>query len=445
MHSLFSSHLSWTLNKLGYSQSQRKYRQDAYREMDGCVDSAKFKDLTVGSKGEGITCFYESDRDNIIIDKNVVCLEDPSMARYFTDKTVFTMNTNFCYPGHTLLILENLGNIVDDDVYRAIVSLGGKFVLSSDRFTNNNSERQKANFGTILECHELAGPATPVSLNGMDIDNVWSFRCFCPNILHQWSTRQRPYNWPSYDLRERVSSLDAFVVASGFSESDNRHLEWRICFNKGEICLMNSLNDCQIKLYIVLKMIVKEILKPKKKEISSFVVKNIVFWLAELYPQDSFQENNLYDWITKALFMLKRSINVNCVPYFMIPGRNLLAGKMQPHLQARLQRRLGKVLSEGPRSLLRCQKLNTGMLLLSPLELGAFGQARDELEMLNIIYFNRCLSLRHQGITDCSGDELTVVTVERMLQLVNQICDIHAAYRLSDCEPFRDVVAKILS
>jgi len=60
-----------------------------------------------------------------------------------------------------------------------------------------------------------------------------------------------------------------------------------VCFNAGEIELVNNPNDTQIKLY-VLKMIKNDVLHPRKKEVSSYTLKNIVLWMAENNPQASF-------------------------------------------------------------------------------------------------------------------------------------------------------------
>lgn len=57
--------------------------------------------------------------------------------------------------------------------------------------------------------------------------------------------------------------------------------------------------------------------------VTSFMMKNIVFWLAEKNPQSQFRPKPLMFWIRKALEELKAAAIQGHLPYYMIPERNL--------------------------------------------------------------------------------------------------------------------------
>ncbi|KAH3850406.1 hypothetical protein DPMN_092817 [Dreissena polymorpha] len=91
---------------------------------------------------------------------------------------------------------------------------------------------------------------------------VYALRCQCPGILQRWAQRSRL--WPPTDVVKKVVSLGSVVTPIAFKGSEFQYLEWRICFNMGETELVHNLNAIQIQVYVILKMIAKEVLKPKK-------------------------------------------------------------------------------------------------------------------------------------------------------------------------------------
>ncbi|KAH3875676.1 hypothetical protein DPMN_038950 [Dreissena polymorpha] len=119
-------------------------------------------------------------------------------------------------------------------------------------------------------------------LGELHTDIVCALRYYCPNILSKWTTRLR--HWPPTEAVQKVISLGACLTPVGFKGSEYQHVEWRVCFNAGEIELVNNLNDTQNKLYVLLKMVKNDILNPRKKEVSSYTLKNIVLRIAENNP-----------------------------------------------------------------------------------------------------------------------------------------------------------------
>ncbi|KAH3874555.1 hypothetical protein DPMN_037801 [Dreissena polymorpha] len=132
----------------------------------------------------------------------------------------------------------------------------------------------------------------------------------------------------------------------------------------------------------MLKMIGKEVLKPQSKEITSYVLKNIVLWLADNNPRTLFHSGSLFHWLRKGLDMLRTAISLNQIPYYMIPERNLIAER---RLDVEQQRVLVSILTdmmqEGPMVLRRLSKIRTA-IICHPEPLLWYRKRRNELEVL---------------------------------------------------------------
>ena len=60
---------------------------------------------------------------------------------------------------------------------------------------------------------------------------------------------------------------------------------------------------------------------------SSFIMKNVAFWIVESHHQELFREQNLIHVLQIALTFLKTALVNNNLPYYMIHGRDLLIGR----------------------------------------------------------------------------------------------------------------------
>ncbi|KAH3864917.1 hypothetical protein DPMN_027950 [Dreissena polymorpha] len=198
-------------------------------------------------------------------------------------------------------------------------------------------------------------------------------------MLQAWANRTR--HWPPSDIVEKVVAMGAFVTPIGFKGSKHIHVEWRICFNTGETELVNNLNDTQIKLYMLLKLIAKDILKPKMKEITSYTMKNIVLWLAENNKSSLFHSESLFHWLHEGLDILRTAISTRQLPYYMIPERNLMATSEMSNEQKLLWgRNIKDIIEECPRILLRLDKFRKAVIGY-PEPLLWYSKMRTELEM----------------------------------------------------------------
>ncbi|KAH3734237.1 hypothetical protein DPMN_040676 [Dreissena polymorpha] len=308
---------------LGYGEEIRRIRAGKYMEFDmpSQASTCRVNTITAGSNAEWLTSFHESDHDWLFVPRSVLCVEVGVDINTIPDDIhVYRMDTRV-YPGHCMMVLERSASASFTFINYALCSdEKWNIVLSSDLFLDEMSNLTSEG-GVPLE---RAGPAlSRAGGTGINIDGVWVVRCHCPVILQRWA--QRPRLWPPQDVVDKVVSLGSVVTTVGFKGSINRYLEWRICFNMGEVELVNTLNIAQAKVFVILKMILKEVLKPQNKEITSYVLKNVILWQAESNTPITFQERKLIHWFIDALETPRNAISSAQLPYYMIPERNLIA------------------------------------------------------------------------------------------------------------------------
>ncbi|KAH3733726.1 hypothetical protein DPMN_040160 [Dreissena polymorpha] len=413
------------MTRLGYGEMMRRWRVEKYREHDrlyalSCKRTRNMTAITAGSKAEGLTCYLESDWDVLLVLNNVFCVEADIILLNFSDSIdVFRMDTMDArvYPGHCILLQEGQAPHVRNTIItKALCDNGnGDVLLSSSLLLDEFSALPKTNDEDV-EHHERAGPSLPETLRGfLHFDKVIALRCYCPSILQRWADRRR--KWPSQNIVQKVVSLGAFVTPVGFKESDYKHMEWRICFNTGEAELVNNLNDTQAKVYVILKMILRDIIKPKNKEITSYVLKNIILWQAENTPQTEFHSRSLLYWLHDGLKKLRTAIEKKRLCYYMIPERNLMeACGMHDYQQHKWVADITDMLEEGPNVFLRLKKLRKA-IVASPEPMMWFSKKRIELEMLRLENRNRYMK--------CTDEHGKVEYSEFMLKKIeNRILDV---------------------
>lgn len=385
----FSCRLCIVLDSLGYGEQQRSARKMLYETLDQCNQSGRsgFDQITVGSKGEGITNIFESDQDKLIVDDTAMCCED-FRYRDIKRRNVFVMENSYSPPGHTMLTPGRQVKIIDHIVFNAVLELEIGRVLSSSMFSMKVDEVIKNSLygsnGILIQSRN--GPASRVSQGPLHIDQVFALECHCPNTLKAWASRPRRHGWPSPDVIQEVSSLQAYVVATGCEGSFYEKHEWRICFNIGEKRLIESLTDIQIKVYILLKLIMKETFDPNLNKLTSFMMKNIVFWMSELNPQFLFTEQSLVQWVKYALRILLKSLELNRLPYYMMPKRNLFQGKLRGVSRSKLMKCIKRIILDGPKTYSKIERLQKCLwcLEIAPELLFSMAEKRNTAELLLI-------------------------------------------------------------
>ncbi|KAH3740933.1 uncharacterized protein LOC127850899 [Dreissena polymorpha] len=370
------------MNILGYGPEIRQKRREHYIEIDRLFntfgENLLSTYITAGSKAEGLTCLYDSDIDTIFVLPYVVCLENCfDQSNIPCHITILEMSFKMTTAGYCRVLLGRLAPAGSSAIPDSLCENDcGNPLLSSALFVAHFNYAWCAS-GMVI--HPRAGPSLPWSHGPFKNDRVHAIRCHCPNILQTWANRTR--HWPPSDIVEKVVAMGALVTPIGFKGSELNHMEWRICFNTGETELVNNLNDTQIKLYVLLKMIAKDILKPQKKEITSYTMKNVVFWLAENNQSSFFHSGSLFHWLREGLNNLRTSLSTKQLPYYMIPERNLLAeSELNTDQQLLWVRTIADMMEEGPRILLRL-KIFRQAIIGYPEPLLWYSKMRTGMEM----------------------------------------------------------------
>ena len=382
--------LSECLDKLGYSDTMVSYRRNANKKMDEIYNEKAypFYTITSGSKAEGTALYYESDIDRLYEVKGVVCCD---LNEQTPSSIGFTAARDGCAPGYTRLKLK-YGNNTNPVIDKYLVSDEDGTYITND-FTAIDPALEMTDInGLRIFKQDKTGPSSPFGNRDIKYDFVCGFKFISKDITEKWVLRPRQYGWPDTQLLEEIASLHGFVVPVANKETMYPQTEWRICYTKAEIVLMRSLNEFQTKLYILLKHVSKLVLKPICSEMSSYIMKNILFWMVERNPKENFTSSNLIDRLVDGLVFLKGSLYTNTLKSYMIEDRNLLQGRVTDDEMRMLIKALEFCITEKDNMLKRCDKLWSGFnrLIQNPQQFTEEAEKRDEIEQLvlkkNIIF-----------------------------------------------------------
>ncbi|XP_053395033.1 uncharacterized protein LOC128555744 [Mercenaria mercenaria] len=327
------------LDHVGFSKERFQQRIEMYDKRSTALSAATRKILDadhiekviVGSRREGLA-LGNSDTDIMQINHGIVCKEytDNAIAE---KRVVFNLEYQNTPPGYAFLRIKPDHEY--NPVYYTSIEYGlvySRRYLSSDKFVRKNEDIYFQKMGYVAsntQYTERKGPSIPKEVFGsFEIDFVRAFPAHCSKHLDEWLNRDREFEWPSKEVQCTVAVLPAYVVPVGQINSEDRDLQWRISFTPAEIHLVHSLNETQIKLLVLLRLIAKHILAPICPAITSYLMKNVAFWLSEQHPALECREECLFDRLLDALLFLQRGIKRKHLPNYMIPDRNLLAGKM---------------------------------------------------------------------------------------------------------------------
>ena len=349
-----------------------------------------FYSIRTGSKAEGTALYYESDIDRLYEVKGVVCLDSEQQS---SCPIVVNLVRAGCAPGYTRLKLMSKSDADNSMlVQNYLASEEGDLYISND-FTAIDQNRHMIDInGVTITKQDKKGPSSPFGNIAIKYDFVCGLKCICPDLIEKWIARPRPYGWPDTELVKRIASLNGYVVPVANKDTRYPETEWRICYTKAELLLIESLNEFQTKLYILLKLMAKSVLKPICSEMSSYIMKNIVFWMVETNPKEFFTGWHLTDRLSDGLVFLKECLHSNTLRSYMIEDRNLLQNRVTDEERSSLLKVLESLTNERENMLQRCDKVRLGLdkLIECPEEFSKAGAKRDEIEQLvlkkNIIF-----------------------------------------------------------
>lgn len=378
----FSVLVNKGLDLIGYHNDQIKFRaqqvprsyQTAHDTMNGILN-LPVDVLVAGSRAEGVP--FHSDLDLQLVYRTVVCLE-----RGHCEEGLTVLETDFggCPPGYTRLRVyriepDILGLLIDQCLVEKERLLQKETFLSSLKFLNvlcrGLSQTDTHLSFTRIADRDTNGPAFSFKLNFenpflkmtyfMDVDAVPALSVHLPRLLDEWANRKREHDWPPADVINDVASTVGVVVPVSLKESKHAQLEWRICLTQADNKLLASFSESQIKLYVLLKMVKRDIIDKVSSGLTSFMLKNVVCWMCEGLPSTRFTPEHHVYRLRNALYFLRECLLDSHLPCYMIPQRNLLIGKLEDHNKYKITKLLSDILTSNGGYLLQCGKLLKGM------------------------------------------------------------------------------------
>ncbi|VDI32292.1 Hypothetical predicted protein [Mytilus galloprovincialis] len=339
--------------------------------------------VTSGGKAEGTALYFESDIDRLYVAKGITCVEPNVQC---SSPTIFHLDRYNCSPGYARLklIQENSSFV------RNQLKLENGYVMND--FSIGNPNTMVDINGTIIIKQDRIGPAERYGNDFSNYDFVVGLVCICPDLIEKWAKRERMHGWPGPNLVKQISLLEGHVVAVSNKDSMYPLSEWRICYTKAEIMLVHSLTESQTKLYMLLKLMAKSVLKPLCPAMTSYIMKNIVFWEIETNPRQQFSQASLIDRLIDTIIILKQALESNYLESYMIAERNLFQGRITDLERKILLEKVDELLNEKENIFKHCTKIHRAMLRLkeSPDEYSQEAEKRDCIEKLvlkkNVIF-----------------------------------------------------------
>ncbi|KAH3876035.1 hypothetical protein DPMN_039315 [Dreissena polymorpha] len=206
-----------------------------------------------------------------------------------------------------------------------LISHGIDCVILSSEFYRKHFEM----FGKYWSDNQSAhseGPSASFKLGNGDIDTVHAL-CVSVDILElqTWLDRPRKGNWPPQKLFEEAKHCVWFLVPAGGSA-------WRLSPNLIERKLMFSLNITQLKCYVLLKLIKRDITTEMEQgeqgKLTSFHCKTVLFYTLERAQDPPWQECNLVLLLKLCLQTLQTFLKDGVCPHYIIDRVNLFDGKL---------------------------------------------------------------------------------------------------------------------
>lgn len=186
-----------------------------------------------------------------------------------------------------------------------------------------------------------------------------------PDCAAEWLTRQRDYGWPASDLLDKCKSLGCILVPVGHPKSEEYDLQWRVSFSHQEKLLVTQFTSVQLKCYILLKMIKKDILYHfiGRESLSSYHCKTCMFYMIENTPRDFWKPENLLACLLACINTLRSWVDSGVCPNYFIPSENMFERNIYGELQKNLSLSLHHISSADCGFLLHIRSDDLGQLM----------------------------------------------------------------------------------
>lgn len=326
---------------------------------------AKVDIQLTGGKQDGSSIWNSGDEDMMIILDRYVCVDEKHIDQHKedTEHVYFQIEEVQSSPGYVYLKKCPLTKLdIDNSAIDRLVStsLNENGYLSSQKWNTIIYENCKTSEEQVKE--QVKGLVKIGMITDKAVTDFFSYQWFhtenddYPNIilryegfgknfidllygafncvqtkghLEAWAKRQRRHDWPSSAVIDKVLKMPVHIVPKGCKGSETRAVEFRLSYVLSEIALTQSLNDTQGKLYSLLKLLVKSTVDKRFPDIlTSYCLKNVVFWICEGNPQQMFDNGSLLELLELCLQFIRDIIKDERLSMYIMPERNLLEGKI---------------------------------------------------------------------------------------------------------------------
>lgn len=301
----------------------------------------------VGGSSEG-TEIAEGDVDKLIVWRNINIFQRNEQI-HAKDGVCFVMDPTNCQQGYTKLkLVQNIKNkdLFLDDYGKTVMDMVEKYemgyYLSNEKVVSFFLQFLSTTTGpstdfrhgpcatSVCEKNTYFGPKI-ISKEVQDYAQGFEVRNTTKEggyWLEKMNAAQMRGHWPTKETMEKIREMKCHVVAVGCHNKSASHLEWRISYTLWERELIWSFRDVQLHCLIILKLLRKYILKKISSDITSFHLKNIVFWESVECSYDMLQSNFLITLLRKCTMRLIEAIRKRKLEHFIHRSRNLLDAKL---------------------------------------------------------------------------------------------------------------------
>uniref|UniRef100_K1QL46 Uncharacterized protein C3orf59 n=1 Tax=Magallana gigas TaxID=29159 RepID=K1QL46_MAGGI len=307
-----------------------------------------------GSRREGFR-LKGSDVDLMFWPNNHRVIMEMSQSEYYnTANTALILSySSESPPGFTLLQLPTPRAC--RDVRSSCVRMNGRVYISSSIY-------RQLTFSAESHCSTIHGPCSNGYIAEQEYDNAHCFVSdFWPPSASSWI--DRCHSWPDPEIVDDIVRNGCHFVAIGHPLGPHENEEWRISFSRAEYKLVYSMNHCQLLIYGVLKIFLKEVLNQQSEEtnklLCSYHMKTTVFW--------AIQKNTLLHWCPQNLLagfwvcfkLLLKWVYKGICPNFFIPQNNMFLTKVHGSAQNRLFLQLNELYKKGLACLLQSPSIRS--------------------------------------------------------------------------------------
>ncbi|XP_071135981.1 uncharacterized protein [Mytilus edulis] len=279
-------------------------------------NDSKFKQISSGSKGEGLKTkgsdldlmyicslikVYESARD--IVPSNMsypLVMDTEDVSPCFTKlRLIFNDPNIYCKSIQKIVQIDSFGKYFFSNKLFKMSFLGPNLKIHGPCLSDHDDV---VDIALVLQCNQWISPAQP------------------------WITRSRR-TWPSPDIISKITSCGVLFVPVGYKGSVNEEEEWRISFSIAEKFLIFSFNHTQLLCYALLKIVLKEIVEKQedlKGLLCSYFLKTLMFWIIEGSHTYTWRPDNIISCFKACLQRLIYCIQYSTLLHYFIPDNNLI-------------------------------------------------------------------------------------------------------------------------